>query len=64
VSREELEAILVPPTCSVPQAAKALGLRGNGYPEAKRGEIPTLKFGRRMRVPTAKLKRMLAGEKV
>jgi hypothetical protein len=46
----------------VPEAAKVLGLRGNGYAEAARGEIPTLKFGRRKKVPTAILKRMLAGE--
>ena len=64
MSRDEMEAILAMPTCSVPEAAKMIGLRGKGYEEAKRGEIPTLKFGKRMRVPTVLLKRMLAGESV
>jgi hypothetical protein len=58
------EEVLARPTCAVPEAAKVLGLRGNGYAEAARGEIPTIKFGRRRRVPTAILRRMLAGETV
>ena len=56
-------AVLTKPTCSVVDAGAVLGLtRGEAYAAAKRGEIPTLQFGRRKIVPTALLKRMLAGE--
>jgi hypothetical protein len=51
-----------PKTMSVPAAGKKyFGLGKNGsYDAAKRGEIPTLKFGSRLRVPVVALDRMLA----
>jgi excisionase family DNA binding protein len=47
-------------------AGKALGLsRNHTYDAAKAGEIPTVKFGRTIRVPLAALHKMLehAGQK-
>jgi excisionase family DNA binding protein len=49
-----------PPTMSVEDAAELLGLsRSSGYRAAGRGEIPTLRFGRRIVVPTHLLFSML-----
>jgi excisionase family DNA binding protein len=36
--------------------------RGSAYAAAKRGEIPTIRIGRRLLVPPAALQRMLAGD--
>lgn len=49
------------PTLSVwPETAAILGLsKGSAYDAAKRGEIPTIRIGRRLVVPTAALRRML-----
>lgn len=48
------------PTVSVDAAAKALGVsRASAYAAAKSGEIPTIRVGRRMVVPTAALRRLL-----
>jgi hypothetical protein len=51
-----------PKTLSVPTAGrKYFGLGKNGsYEAAKRGEIPTIKIGSRLRVPVVALERMLA----
>jgi excisionase family DNA binding protein len=50
-------------TLSVPQAGQLLRLgRSQAYEAAARGEIPTLRFGRSLRVPKAKLRRMLGLE--
>lgn len=47
-------------TISVPEAARRLGIgRNHGYECAKRGEIPTIRLGKRMVVPVAALERML-----
>jgi excisionase family DNA binding protein len=49
-----------------PDAGKALGLsRNHTYEAARAGEIPTVKFGRTIRVPLAALRKMLedAGNK-
>ena len=49
-------------TLSVPQAGRqyfALS-RGASYAAAARGEIPTIRIGRLLRVPVALLDRMLA----
>ena len=59
-----VEEILASPMCIVPEAARVLGLKGPGYLEAQRGDIPTIKIGRRKLVPTALLKRMLHGEQL
>jgi hypothetical protein len=48
-------------TISVPQAGKEyfdLG-RNASYEAARRGDIPTIKFGRLLRVPVVALERML-----
>lgn len=48
------------PTCSVPEAARLLGIgRSLAYEAAMRGEIPTIRIGRLRRVPKLALKRML-----
>jgi excisionase family DNA binding protein len=47
-------------TLSIPEAAAELGIgRSAAYEAARRGEIPILRFGRRLRVPRAALDRML-----
>lgn len=57
---EWLEEILAKPTTTVPEAGKVFGLaRNQAYEAAARGEIKTLKFGRRLVVPTAWLRRQL-----
>ncbi len=46
-------------TISVEDAAKQLGLSRNaGYEAAKRGEIPTIRIGRRLLVPSAAFERL------
>lgn len=49
------------PTLTIwPEAGRALGLsRSAAYDGANRGEIPTIRIGRRLLVPTAALRRML-----
>jgi excisionase family DNA binding protein len=43
-----------------PEAGQALGLSRNAtYDAARRGEIPTIRFGKLIKVPTAALRRML-----
>ncbi len=62
-TRSELPAFPDPrlqPTLSVPAAGRYLGLgRAQAYAAASRGEIPTLRLGRRILVPTALLARRL-----
>ena len=58
-----LDEILAKPTTTVPEAARALGIgRNQGYEAAKRGEIPTERFGNRIVVPTAWIRRVLQVE--
>lgn len=46
----------LPPTISVEQAGELLGVsRRSAYRAAARGQIPTLKVGRRLLVPTQRL---------
>jgi excisionase family DNA binding protein len=46
----------LPPTISVEQAAELLGIsRRSAYRAASHGEIPTLRLGRRVLVPTPRL---------
>jgi hypothetical protein len=58
---EWLQEILAEPTTTVPQAGRALGIKGRNqsYEAARRGEIKTMRFGRTLRVPTAWLRRRL-----
>lgn len=52
---------VVPLTYRIEQAAKLLGVgRNHCYEAAKRGEIPTIKIGKRILVPKAALDRLLA----
>ena len=46
---------------SVPQAGTIIGKlsRNGSYDAAKRGEIPTIKLGRKLVVPVAPLRRLL-----
>ncbi|MDF5751095.1 helix-turn-helix domain-containing protein [Spongiactinospora sp. TRM90649] len=58
--RKPLPTPEMKPTLSVPEAGTYLGLsKSSSYDAAKRGEIPTIPFGRLLRVPTATLRQML-----
>jgi excisionase family DNA binding protein len=47
-------------TISVPEAGRRLGLgRNASYAAARRGEIPVLEFGRKLRVPLVALERLV-----
>ena len=47
-------------TLTITEAAKILGIgRNQAYEAARRGEIPTIKIGRRILVPLAALERKL-----
>jgi excisionase family DNA binding protein len=49
-----------PRTLSVPEAGKWLGIgRNAAYDAVRRGEIPTIKIGRLLRVPVVALERKL-----
>ena len=51
-------------TVSVNQAAAMLGLSRNAaFAAVNRGEIPSIKIGRRLLVPKSKLMAMINGEK-
>lgn len=51
-------------TMSVPETGKLLGIgKNSSYRAAERGEIPTIKIGKKLRVPIVALNRMLEGEK-
>jgi excisionase family DNA binding protein len=55
-----LEVAELPPTISVEHAAKLLGVsRSVAYRAAASDELPTITFGRRLRVPTYRLLEML-----
>jgi excisionase family DNA binding protein len=50
----------VEPTMPVEQAAKAIGIsRAAAYQGVQTGEIPSIRIGRRIVVPTAAVRRML-----
>ncbi len=50
-------------TMSVTEAAKRLGIgRNQGYEAARSGQIPTIKIGKRLLVPTGALDRLLGVE--
>lgn len=53
------------PTVTVEEAAGFLGIaRGSAYEAARRGDLPTIRVGRRLLVPTAALRRMLGMDEV
>ncbi len=48
------------PTITVPRAGRALGLgRASSYAAAESGQIPTIRVGRRLLVPTARLRQLV-----
>jgi excisionase family DNA binding protein len=48
-------------TLTVEEAARVLGIgRGPAYQAVRRGDIPSIRIGKRMLVPRAALERMLA----
>ena len=50
-------------TYTIEEAAKLLGVsRGSAYEAARRGELPTLRLGRRLVVPRARLEELLGGD--
>ena len=50
-------------THTVPEAGKILGIgRSAAYEAARRGDIPTIRIGRKLLVPVQRLKRMLEGQ--
>ena len=50
-------------TMTVPEAAAKLGIaRNQGYEAVKRGEIPSIRIGRRVLVPLVAFGRLLAGD--
>jgi excisionase family DNA binding protein len=50
----------VAPTLSVDEAANVLGVgRSTAYTAVHSGEIPSIRVGKRIRVPTAAVRRML-----
>ena len=52
-----------PETYSVPEAGRIVRLGKNAsYDAARRGELPVLRFGRKLRVPRVALERLPAGE--
>jgi excisionase family DNA binding protein len=52
-----------PATTTIVEAAKRLGIgRNQAYEAAARGEIPVIKIGTRLLVPTKALDRMLDGD--
>lgn len=52
------------PTVTVPEAGRVLGIsRGSAYEAARSGDLPTIRIGRRVLVPTALLLEMLGQSK-
>ena len=50
-------------TMTVEEAAEVLGIsRNSAYEAVRRGEIPSLRLGRRILIPAEQLRRFLAGE--
>jgi excisionase family DNA binding protein len=56
-------AALARRTYDVDEAGRLLGLgRGAAYEAARRGDIPTIRIGRRVLVPRAALDRLIDGD--
>lgn len=50
----------MPPTITVERAAEVLGIsRSSAYRAATNGQLPTIKVGRRLLVPSARLLQLL-----
>lgn len=60
LARNSRKAIAERLVYTVPEAGRLLGLsRNTAYDAAKRGEIPTIRMGRLLRVPKAALHKLL-----
>ena len=60
MKKSELDEVLRHPVTTVPKAGDALGLsRNKSYQAAAAAQIPTIRIGKALRVPTAWLKRTL-----
>lgn len=60
-----LDLANLPPTISVEEAAELLGLsRPTAYRAISNGQLPVMRFGRRLRVPTAPLLELLGVSEV
>ena len=60
-----LEADAGRQTLTIAEAAKALGIgRNQAYEAAHRGEIPTIKIGKRLLVPKLAFEKLLSGDVV
>ncbi len=54
----------LPTVLTIPETAKILRIgRNSAYEAARRGQIPTIKIGKRLLVPRNALERLLAGAK-
>ena len=64
MTKQELDEVLSQPTMDVPTAGLILGnLKRNGaYDAANRGDIPTIRVGKRMRVATSYVKKQIGWE--
>jgi excisionase family DNA binding protein len=61
---DEVESDLRAEVVDVPEAAKILKIsRNSAYEAIKRKEIPSIRLGRRLRVPRAGLDKLLAGDR-
>lgn len=63
LAKNELDQLLAQPTLTVADALKVVPISRNGIYEAiRRGEIQTVKIGKKILVPTAPLRRLLGIE--
>lgn len=59
-THEILDRLRTEPTISIPDYARLVGVsRASGYTYAREGQIPTIKVGRRVRIPSAAVLRQL-----
>ncbi|WP_327139027.1 helix-turn-helix domain-containing protein [Nocardia sp. NBC_01327] len=57
---DALRHLLVEPTVSIPDAARLLGIgRSTVYAAAKSGELPAIRVGRRVRIPSRWIRQAL-----
>jgi excisionase family DNA binding protein len=62
IKGSEMEAKSERKTLTITEASEALGVsRNKAYEAARRGEILTIRIGKRILVPVAALERMLQG---
>jgi hypothetical protein len=60
LSAEQVRQILIPPTVTVEDAGRVLRLsRNSAYEAVRRGDLQSIRMGRRLLVVTAPLRKML-----